>query len=79
VSFPLLLDRDVGLGTAVQTSIRAAWANPVPIAIWGLIVVGGLVAGSIPLLIGLVIVMPVLCHGTWHLYRKLVPRQHATH
>jgi uncharacterized membrane protein len=79
VSFPLLLDRDVGLGTAVQTSIRAAWANPVPIAAWGLIVVGGLVAGSIPLLIGLVIVMPVLCHATWHLYRKLVPRQHAAH
>ena len=77
VSFPLLLDRDVGLGTAVQTSIRAAWANPVPIAIWGLVVAVGLLAGAIPLLIGLVIVMPVLCHATWHLYRRLVPRQQA--
>jgi uncharacterized membrane protein len=76
VSFPLLLDRDVGLGTAIMTSIRAAAANPVPIAVWGLIVAGGLVAGAIPLFIGLVIVMPVLCHATWHLYRKLVPRQH---
>jgi uncharacterized membrane protein len=73
VAFPMLLDRDVGLGTAVQTSIRAAFANPLPIAAWGLIVVGGLIAGAIPLFIGLVIVMPVLCHATWHLYRKLIP------
>ena len=76
-AFPLLLDRDVGLGTAVLTSIQAARANPVPIATWGLIVAGGLVLGAIPLFIGLVIAMPVLCHATWHLYRKLVPRQHA--
>lgn len=75
VAFPLLLDRDVGLGTAVQTSIRAALANPVPIAVWGLVVAGGLLAGAVPLFIGLVIVMPVLCHATWHLYRRLVPRQ----
>lgn len=79
VAFPLLLDRDVGLGTAVLTSIRAAWKNPIPIAAWGLIVVGGLAAGAVPLFIGLVIVMPVLCHATWHLYRKLVPRQHGAH
>jgi len=75
VSFPLLIDRDVGLGTAVETSIRATWKNPVPIAAWGLVVVGSLVAGAIPLLIGLAVVMPVLCHASWHLYRKLVPRQ----
>jgi uncharacterized membrane protein len=42
--------------------------------VWGLIVAGGLVIGSIPVLLGLVIVMPVLGHATWHLYRKLVPR-----
>ena len=77
VAFPMLLDREVGLGTAVLTSIRAARANPGPIAAWGLIVAGGLILGAIPLFIGLVIVMPVLCHATWHLYRKLVPRQHA--
>jgi uncharacterized membrane protein len=75
VSFPLLLDRDVGLGTAIQTSVRAAAANPLPIAAWGLVVVIGLIGGAIPLFIGLVVVMPVLCHATWHLYRKLVPRQ----
>ena len=79
VSFPLLIDRDVGLGTAVETSIRATLANPVPVAAWGLVVVGSLVAGAIPLLIGLAVVMPVLCHASWHLYRKLVPHPHGAH
>jgi uncharacterized membrane protein len=73
-SFPLLLDRDVGLYTAVATSVRAVVTNPVPMAAWGLIVAGALVIGSVPALIGLVIVMPVLGHATWHLYRKVVPR-----
>jgi uncharacterized membrane protein len=74
VSFPMLLDRDVGLYTAVATSVRAVLANPVPMAAWGLIVAGSLVIGSIPVLLGLIIVMPVLGHATWHLYRKVVPR-----
>jgi cytochrome c oxidase subunit 2 len=77
VSFPLLLDREVGLATAIMTSIRAAAANPIPIAAWGFVVGAGLVIGAIPLFIGLVVVMPVLCHATWHLYRKLIPRQAA--
>jgi uncharacterized membrane protein len=72
VSFPLMIDRDVGLDTAIKTSARAIAANPVPMAVWGLIVAGSLVAGSIPLFIGLVVVVPVLGHATWHLYRKLV-------
>jgi uncharacterized membrane protein len=74
VSFPLLLDKDVGLDTAVRTSIRAVRMNPGPMAAWGLIVAGGLVLGSIPLFVGLIVVMPVLGHATWHLYRKLVAR-----
>jgi uncharacterized membrane protein len=74
VSFPLLLDRDLGLYTAVATSVRAVLANPAPMVAWGLIVAGGLVIGSIPVLLGLIIVMPVLGHATWHLYRKVVPR-----
>jgi uncharacterized membrane protein len=74
VSFPMLLDRDVGLYTAVATSVQACLVNPVPMAVWGLIVAGGLVLGSLPVLLGLIIVMPVLGHATWHLYRKVVPR-----
>ena len=41
-------------------------------AVWGLTVAGGLVLGSLPAFIGLVVVVPVLGHATWHLYRKLV-------
>jgi uncharacterized membrane protein len=74
VSFPLLLDRDVGLYTAVATSVRAVATNPGPMAVWGLIVVGGLVIGSLPVFLGLILIMPVLGHATWHLYRKVVPR-----
>jgi uncharacterized membrane protein len=73
VSFPLLLDRDVGAAVAIHTSVRAAFANPVMMAVWGLVVAGLLVVGSLPFFIGLAIVMPVLGHATWHLYRKLVP------
>ncbi len=72
VSFPMLVDRDVSAGTAVRTSIRAALENPVPVAVWGLIVVIGLVLGAIPFLLGLAFVLPILGHATWHLYRKLV-------
>jgi uncharacterized membrane protein len=73
VSFPLLVDRAVGLYAAVATSVRAVATNPGPMAVWGLIVVGALAIGSIPLLLGLIVVMPVLGHATWHLYRKVVP------
>jgi uncharacterized membrane protein len=74
VSFPLLLDRGIGLDTAVATSVRALLANPGPMALWGLIVAAGLVIGSIPFFLGLAVVMPVLGHATWHLYRRVVPR-----
>jgi uncharacterized membrane protein len=72
VTFPLLLDRDVGLVAAMGASIRATLANPVPVLLWGLIVAALLVLGSIPLFAGLALVMPILGHATWHLYRKLV-------
>lgn len=72
VSIPLLLDRDVGAAVAVQTSVRAVMANPLPMAMWGLMVAALLVIGSLPLLVGLAIVVPLLGHATWHLYRKVV-------
>jgi uncharacterized membrane protein len=72
VSIPLLLDRDVGPWTAVETSIKAVAANPGVMAVWGLIVAGLLVLGSIPALAGLIVVVPLLGHATWRLYRKLV-------
>lgn len=72
VSFPLLLDRDIGLDTAIRTSIHAARVNPFETALWGVIVAAGLIIGSLPFFIGLVVTIPVLGHATWHLYRKLV-------
>ena len=72
IAFPLLLDRDVGAIAAIDTSIRATLANPLPIAGWGLIVAASLVIGTIPVFAGLAVIMPILGHATWHLYRKLV-------
>ncbi|MCW3780872.1 DUF2189 domain-containing protein [Defluviimonas salinarum] len=72
VSFPLLIDRNVGLPVAVVTSVRVARTNPATMALWGLIVAGALVLGSLPLLLGLAVAMPILGHATWHLYRRAV-------
>ena len=74
VSFPMLLDRDVGVMTAVNTSVRAVLANPITMAVWGFIVAGVLLIGSLPLFIGLAVSLPVLGHATWHLYGKVVRR-----
>ena len=72
VSFPLMLDRHAGAGDAMVTSLRAVARNPVPMAVWGLIVAVLLVAGSLPFFLGLAIVIPLLGHATWHLYRATI-------
>lgn len=73
VSVPLLLDRDVGAAVAVHTSLRVTLRSPLVVATWGLIVAVLLFLGSLPVLIGLCVVVPVLGHATWHLYRRAVP------
>jgi len=72
VAFPLLLDRDVGVYAAVETSASTVIANPIPLLLWGLIVAVALVLGTLTLFVGLAVALPVLGHSTWHLYRKLV-------
>lgn len=72
VSFPMILDRNVDVATAIRTSLQAAASNPVPVAAWGLIVAVALLLGSLPFFVGLAVVMPILGHATWHLYRRLV-------
>ncbi|HVQ71659.1 MAG TPA: DUF2189 domain-containing protein [Bradyrhizobium sp.] len=72
VSFPLMLDRHAGAGDAMVTSLRAVARNPVPMAVWGLIVAALLVAGSLPAFLGLAVVIPLLGHATWHLYREVI-------
>ena len=71
-SFPMLVDRNVGIPTAILTSVRVVMANKMTMGIWGLMVAALLVIGSIPLFVGLAIVLPVLGHATWHLYRIAV-------
>lgn len=72
IAFPLLLDRDVGALAAVEASAKSVLRNPVPMLLWGAIVAAGLMIGSVPFFFGLAIVLPVLGHATWHLYRKVI-------
>jgi uncharacterized membrane protein len=72
ISFPLLLDRRVSAMTAAKTSLRAVLANPQSMAFWGLIIAVFLFLGFLPAFVGLAVVIPVLGHSTWHLYRKVV-------
>jgi uncharacterized membrane protein len=74
ISFPMLVDQPVGWRLAIRTSFRVTWANPVTMALWGLIVVGLLVLGAIPAFTGLAVVLPVLGYATWHLYTRAVVR-----
>lgn len=72
VSFPMLIDRPVGMRVAIRTSIRAVLMNPGPMSVWGLTVAALLLVGCLPLFVGLAVVMPLLGHATWHLYRRVV-------
>lgn len=72
VSFPMVVHRGVSAEEAVATSVRAVMANPGPVAAWGLIVAALLGLGSLPLFIGLAVVLPWLGYATWHLYRRMI-------
>ncbi len=69
-----MLDRNVGLISAVAASLRVSRENPVAVALWGLLVALALVVGSLPLFVGLAVVMPVLSHSTWRFYRRAIER-----
>jgi uncharacterized membrane protein len=72
VAFPLMLDRHATMTDAMRTSVAVVIKNPVTIAAWGFIVAALLVIGSLPFFLGLAVVLPVLGHATWHLYRKVL-------
>lgn len=74
VSLPMLVDRDVSAGYALSASIAAVRANKAVMLRWGVIVVALLVLGSIPIFIGLAVVLPWLGYATWHLYTHLIDR-----
>jgi uncharacterized membrane protein len=77
VAFPLLIDRHIGATAAAATSIKAVLRNPITMALWGFIIAVLLLLGSLPFFVGLAVVIPVLGHATWHLYRKVVVADRA--
>jgi uncharacterized membrane protein len=72
VSFPLLLERDLDFVTAMITSVRSVVTSPVPMLGWAAVITVLLIIAALPFFLGLVIVLPVLGHTTWHLYRRIV-------
>jgi uncharacterized membrane protein len=72
VSCPLLLDREADFVTAIVTSVRTVVASGAPMIGWGLLVVALMLAAALPAFLGLLVVLPVLGHTTWHLYRRAV-------
>lgn len=72
LAIPLLLDRPVGVLDAVLTSWRVVLAHPLPLALWALFVMALTLVGMATLLVGLVVVVPLLAHASWHAYRDCV-------
>lgn len=72
VSIPLLMDREIDFVTAMITSVRTVLTSPVPMIGWGLVVTLAVLLACAPFFLGLLIVLPVLGHSTWHLYRRAI-------
>ena len=72
VSFPLLLDQSVSLETAISTSLHAVWHNLFAMTVWAGLIAASLILALLPAMLGLIIVLPVLGHASWHLYRRMV-------
>jgi uncharacterized membrane protein len=72
ITIPLLLDRQVSIGCAIAASWRVVLANPVPMAFWGAILMVLTFVGFATALIGLVLLVPLLGHASWHAYRDLL-------
>ncbi len=72
ITMPLLLDRRIALLPAVLTSWQAVLANPVPMGLWAATIMVLTLLGLSALLLGLVLVIPVLGHASWHAYRDLI-------
>ena len=72
VAIPLLLDRPSSVLNAVLTSWRVVLANPLPLALWALLIMALTALGMATLLIGLVPIVPWLAHASWHAYRDCV-------
>ena len=72
VSAPMLLDRDVDMFTALMTSVRAVGENPFTMVVWACIIMVATGVALLTLMLGFVLVIPVIGHGTWHAYKDVV-------
>ncbi len=72
ISIPLLLERDLDMVTAMITSVKAVLASPVVMLGWGLIVTLLVILAALPMFLGIIVVLPVLGHATWHIYKRAV-------
>lgn len=72
ISLPMLVDRDVDFITAIIASLATVRANRLVLMVWAVMVAGALFVAMVPLLLGLLVVLPVLGHATWHLYRRSI-------
>ena len=72
IALPLLLDREIDFITAMITSWQLVATNPGPMLAWALLIAVLLVLALIPGFLGLFVVMPVLGHASWHLYRRAI-------
>jgi len=79
VAFPLVLEHEVSALYGIKASVQAVKVNPIPMILWGLVISFGLLLASIVVLVGLILVLPVFAHATWHIYRKVLvfPNQHS--
>jgi len=73
VSAPMLFDRRIATATALLTSVKAVAVNPVAMLVWALCIAVLTAIGFATLLIGLVVILPLLGHATWHAYRDMIP------
>jgi uncharacterized membrane protein len=72
ISMPLLLDRKVTVLQAVLTSWKAVLMHPLPMVLWAFLIMGFTLLGLMSLFLGLILIIPMLGHGSWHAYRHMV-------
>ncbi|MFM2354789.1 MAG: hypothetical protein RLZZ528_525, partial [Pseudomonadota bacterium] len=73
IGLPMLLDREVDFVTAIITSFRVVTENPGVMLVWAGMIAVAMFAAMLPMFLGLLVVLPLFGHATWHLYRRAVP------
>jgi len=72
ISFPMLFDRDIDFVTAMVTSVKSVQKNPWVMMLWAALIAVGIGISLLSLFVGLIVIVPILGHATWHLYRRVI-------